>query len=165
MKQREHADARAVVRSESGFTLIELMMVVLIIAILIAVLMPTFLGARDRANDRATQSALRNAVTAAKAVYVDGQNYTEATPVRLNAEGVPVMFVDGTTAPADQNTVSIDAPSTSYVVISGLSKTGTCFYVSDDVTSVGTRFAMQTGVSCEAGGAPPAGDAAWETAW
>ena len=141
------------------------MMVVLIIAILIAVLMPTFLGARDRANDRATQSALRNAVTAAKAVYVDGQNYTDATPVRLNAEGVPVLFVDGATAPTDQNMVSIDTPSVDYVVISGLSKTGTCFYVSDDAESIGTQFATQTGVTCEAGSAPPVGDAAWEAAW
>jgi type IV pilus assembly protein PilA len=162
---REHANARAVDRSESGFTLIELMMVVLIIAILITVLIPTFFGARNRANDRATQSALRNAATAAKAVYVDGEDYTSATPLRLNVEGLPVVFVDGATAPTDQNTVSIDTPSTSYVVISGRSKTGTCFYVSDDITSIGTRFASQTGVSCEASTAPPAADVAWQKTW
>ena len=163
--QREHANARTVDRSESGFTLIELMMVVLIIAILITVLIPTFFGARNRANDRATQSALRNAVTAARAVYVDKADYTDATAVRLNVEGVPVLFVDGSTAPTDQFTVSIDTPSTTYAVISGLSKTGTCFYISDDVLSTGTRFAKQTGVSCEASTAPPAGDAAWQMKW
>ncbi|MHB8512537.1 MAG: prepilin-type N-terminal cleavage/methylation domain-containing protein, partial [Actinomycetota bacterium] len=38
---------------ESGFTLIELMVVVLIIAILIAIAIPTFLGARQRAQNRA----------------------------------------------------------------------------------------------------------------
>jgi prepilin-type N-terminal cleavage/methylation domain-containing protein len=37
---------------EAGFTLIELMVVVLIIAILIAIAIPTFLGARSRAQDR-----------------------------------------------------------------------------------------------------------------
>ena len=46
--------------SEEGFTLIELMVVVLIIAILIAIAIPTFLGARQRAQDRAAQSDLRN---------------------------------------------------------------------------------------------------------
>ena len=46
---------------DEGFTLIELMVVVLIIAILIAIAIPTFLGARQRAQDRAAQSSLRNA--------------------------------------------------------------------------------------------------------
>src|SRR3954449_5351551 len=60
---------------EEGFTLIELMVVVLIIAILIAIAIPTFLGARQRAQDRAAQSNLRNGLTAEKTVYTDTQNY------------------------------------------------------------------------------------------
>jgi type IV pilus assembly protein PilA len=54
---------------EGGFTLIELMVVVLIIAILIAIAIPTFLGARTRAQNRAAQASLRNALVAAKSVY------------------------------------------------------------------------------------------------
>ena len=65
---------------DDGFTLIELMVVVLIIAILIAIAIPTFLGARNRAQDRAAQSSLRNALTAAKTIYTDGEDYTQATP-------------------------------------------------------------------------------------
>ncbi len=68
---------RRQLNSDEGFTLIELMVVVLIIAILIAIAIPTFLGARERAQDRAAQSNLRNALTAAKVFYVDEEDYEE----------------------------------------------------------------------------------------
>src|ERR1044072_4661028 len=71
---------------EEGFTLIELMVVVLFIAILIAIAIPTFLGAQNRARDRGAQSDLRNALTAAKTLathsaglfQVAGVNITES---------------------------------------------------------------------------------------
>ncbi len=165
--QREHSGARAAARSdESGFTLIELMMVVLIIAILIAVLIPTFFGARDRANDRAMQSGLRNGLTAAKAIYVDTQDYTGATPARLNAEGVPVKFVGPGITPTNQNEASVDAPSDSYIVFSGESKSGTCFFLSDDAAGAGTMYAAVPGAgTCPANSAPAKGTAAWKASW
>jgi len=75
IRKRLHGD-------EAGFTLIELMVVVLIIAILIAIAIPTFLGARQRAQDKQAQSNIRNALTTEKTYYVDNQAYT-ATAANL----------------------------------------------------------------------------------
>jgi prepilin-type N-terminal cleavage/methylation domain-containing protein len=77
--QHERQGARAGQRNETGFTLIELMVVVLIISILIAVLIPVFLGASNRARDRATQADLRNGLTAEKTVFTDNQTYSNDT--------------------------------------------------------------------------------------
>jgi type IV pilus assembly protein PilA len=77
-------------REEGGFTLIELMVVVLIIAILIAIAIPTFLGARKRAQDKQAQSNIRNGLTAEKTYYVDNQAYTETvadlTPIESSLD-------------------------------------------------------------------------------
>jgi prepilin-type N-terminal cleavage/methylation domain-containing protein len=63
------------VRLDEGFTLIELMVVLLIIAILLAIAIPTFLGVANSAGDRAAQSNLTNALTEAKAIYQNSAEY------------------------------------------------------------------------------------------
>src|ERR1700685_4423657 len=55
--------------AEAGFTLIELMVVLLIIAILLAIAIPTFLGVTSSANDRSAQSNLTNGLTEAQSQY------------------------------------------------------------------------------------------------
>src|SRR3954453_8376905 len=79
---------------EDGFTLIELMVVVLIIAILIAIAIPTFLGAQNRARDRGAQSNLRNALTAAKTVATDNSGQFDQVDIAaLTAAEGSLSFV------------------------------------------------------------------------
>ena len=58
-------------RSSRGFTLIELMMVMVIIGILVTVLIPRWASARDRAYVAAMTSDLRNLATAEESYYYD----------------------------------------------------------------------------------------------
>ena len=62
---------------DEGFTLIELMVVVMIIAVLIAIAIPSFLGFRKSAQDRSAQSELRNVLLSEKAFWLDTGAYTE----------------------------------------------------------------------------------------
>ena len=108
--------------AEEGFTLIELMVVVLIIAILIAIAIPQFLGARSRAQDTAAKSDLRNALTAEKTSYTDTQTYT-TTAATLTAIEPAIKWGVTTTV-----TVSPDALS---VCLQETSKSGTIFGLLD----------------------------------
>ena len=122
---------------DDGFTLIELMVVVLIIAILLAIAIPTFLGAQDRARDRAAQSDLRNALTTAKTIATDHQGYfLNVAKTKLTAadmpEGEPALhFDDTTTSSSNPRTVFInDADDGSVITFVQRSASGTYFGVS-----------------------------------
>jgi type IV pilus assembly protein PilA len=73
------------VNREDGFTLIELMVVVMIIAILIAIAIPSFLGFRKNAQDRSAQSDLRNALLAQNAHQLENGAFAPGTEAGVEA--------------------------------------------------------------------------------
>jgi type IV pilus assembly protein PilA len=144
---------------EDGFTLIELMVVVLIIAILIAIAIPTFLGARQRAQDRAAQSDLRNALTAEKTFYTDYQVYAAAATDADGSGVADLVEIESSLDWGGALTVVLSADQLG-VCLEQTSKSGTTFALMDlsSGSTAGTYFAK---AACPAvpnsGGAVPAG--------
>ena len=82
------AQARRAEDRESGFTLMELLVVIIIIGILAAIAVPTYLNQREKAWDSAAKSALKNAATAQESYYTEAVPATYASaPSQLALEG------------------------------------------------------------------------------
>jgi type IV pilus assembly protein PilA len=129
-------------KDDKGFTLIELMVVVLIIAILIAIAIPTFLGARKRAQDRQAQSNLRNGLTTEKTYYADAQVFTtvttELTPIESNLSYT-------TTDAAARGVMVTTACTGQCVVLVSTSKSGNHFCIMEIAQDQTTALNGQTG--------------------
>lgn len=71
---------RVRVQEEKGFTLVELLVVMLILGLLAAIAIPSFFNQRDKAKDADAKAATRTAQTAMETFAVDnGGEYTTAT--------------------------------------------------------------------------------------
>jgi len=82
--QLHNTPAMKRLRGDKGFTLVELLVVIVIIGILVAIAVPIFLNQREAAQKRAVESDVRNAIPVMETYYSEngayvGGTYTEGT--------------------------------------------------------------------------------------
>lgn len=155
---------------DEGFTLIELMMVVLIIAILLAIAIPTYFTLRQRANDRAVQSNVRSAFAAVRSYYTGDQQYSDVPSVMSNFEPAITWTNAPLDAAASSSTVYIKVYDVPYaaqtVVVAGRTNSGRCFFVKDVMggAQAGTYYSQDVSQSVTC--APPdPSDPSWGGTW
>jgi prepilin-type N-terminal cleavage/methylation domain-containing protein len=78
LRRTKPLGAAARPRGEGGFTLVELLVVILIIAVLAEIAIPAFLGQASKADDAAAKSAVRTAATAMEGYRLDHGDYCGA---------------------------------------------------------------------------------------
>jgi type IV pilus assembly protein PilA len=136
MRRREGDRSHRGLSNEAGFTLIELMVVVLIIGILIAIALPTYLGARKRAQDRAMQTDMRTGLAAALSYYTESQNWNGFDAAAALVEEPRIQWVDG--GPPGQHQTAIVIHAGQSLLLVGRSDSGEYFCLAQIATSPAT---------------------------
>ncbi|HWW52480.1 MAG TPA: type II secretion system protein [Acidimicrobiales bacterium] len=142
---------------EDGFTLIEVMLVIVVIGILIATSMPSFLSARQTSQDRGAQADLRHALEAANTAYIDQQDFGTFTYTTLAAVEPGLRFNDqtsGSRGTVGVTTGSCDSPGGPLpcLALAESASDGSCWYVvqSNDAAPLYGK-GPSVGGACDAG--------------
>jgi type IV pilus assembly protein PilA len=105
------------IRGERGFTLIEVLVVILIIGILAAIAIPVFLSQRNSAYDAEAKSNARSLVTQVETCFTTDQDYRDCdTAAEIQPDfGLPYGPAAGevTVTDATKDTYTVEATSRS----------------------------------------------------
>ncbi len=128
------------VTGESGFTLVELLVVMLILGLLAAIAIPSFFNQRDKAKDADAKASVRTAQTAME-TYATDNNGSYAG---VAADGADLVTIEGTLADAPGD-IAVTSDATTYSITVDSEVAGQSFTISR--ASNGT-----TSLTCTEGG-------------
>jgi type IV pilus assembly protein PilA len=136
-------------RPERGFTLIEMIIVMLLIGVLAAIALPAFLGQQDKGEDAGAKSNARNLVSLVEACNTGKEDYRLcATEVDLGGNtGIPYGTNPGQASVTDSQRDSFSVTAVSKAVTGGANNT---FTIAHSATGTTTRTCTG-GSGCHSG--------------
>ena len=142
---------------ESGFTLIEMMIVVAIIAILVGMLVPNFVRARAQAQTAACEANLKEIATALELYESDHDAYPSGSAVPVNANNadlqpylkqIPDDPAAGPKAYYEYTVTQAGSATAGYTIVCpGLHDPGTLQTISPGTTSQHIQYSADSGFS------------------
>src|SRR4051812_48060425 len=140
---------RRVIR-EGGFSLIEVLVVMLILGVLAAIALPAFLGQQEKSEDADAKSNARNLVSLVDACYTNKDDYSQCSDEAALGGNIGIPY-----GPAPgQAEVTASAKNTFTVTAVSKSKTGganNTFSIARDASGVVSRSCTGASGGCHAG--------------
>lgn len=133
-----------------GFTIVELLIVIVVIAILAAIGIVAYTGIQGRAHDSAVQNDLRNLRTRIDLFHVDNGRYPgQSIPPDLNALDFSASHNAYDTDIHHNLTFCHDGRGDNYAVIAQ-SRSGNAYYISSEGRGIGetTPLTSTTAIDC-----------------
>ena len=124
-------------KKEKGFTLVELMVVIIILAVLTGIAIPSYMALRNRARESATESEMRNIATSLELYMADEEEYPDTLAITDYMDPVPANDAWGNEYVYEQTGSGTGYTLTSYGVDGDTGGDDDIIFTNGQMTSTG----------------------------